>query len=244
MFTRPICFFDLETTSADPKTARIVEISILKWYPDGKEETKTKLINPTIPIPKEASEIHNIWDVDVEKEPTFKQLAKGILDFITDCDICGYNSNNFDVPILYSEFHRAGLTWDYSGVRFFDPGNIFKRKEERTLTAAYKYFCDKDLEGAHGAEADVKATKEVFFAQLNKYEDLPENEEELAKYCNFDKDRVDIGGIFSIDGDGDYVFNIGKHKGRKAKTEKDYLWWMMGQDFLPDVKEIIKKIVN
>ena len=242
--TKPICFFDLETTGTNTATDRIVEISILKKFPDGTSETKTRRINPEIPIPISASEIHGITNEQVKDEPTFKQVASGIMEYIEDCDIAGYNSNAYDVPLLYTEFQRAGVVWDYSATNFIDVFNIWRRKEERTLSDAYKIFCKKDLEEAHGAEADVLATVEIFVAQLDKYQDLPQEISELALFCNYDRPLIDITGKFDKDADGDLIFNFGKNKGRKLKQEKDYCRWMLGSNFPPDVIELIKETLK
>jgi DNA polymerase-3 subunit epsilon len=200
-------------------------------------------INPEMPIPANAAAIHGITDEMVKDCPTFKQVARGILDFISGCDIGGYNSNYYDVPLLYMEFFRAGLTWDYAGIRFVDAAVIFKRKEERTLTKAYQVFCGKQLENAHSAEADVMATMEVFFAQLEKYTDLPESLDEIDRYCNYDMARVDLTGRFTIDADGDFVFNFGKNKGFKARNDLQYCQWILGAGFPPDATEIARQTI-
>lgn len=241
---KAICFFDLETTGVDKSKDRIVEISIAKLLLDGSIETKTKRINPLIPIPKEASDVHGITDEIVKDCPTFKQLAKAIYDFIQGCDIAGFNSNSFDVPFLYNELYRSGIIWDYAETSFIDVRNIFVRKEERDLTAAYKFYCGKELTNAHSAEQDVKATIEVFAEQLKCYTDLPLTIKELALFSNFDKTIVDLGGCFSIDAEGDYIFNFGKHKGKKCKSETSYILWMLEQDFLPDAIKICNKILS
>lgn len=258
-FDKPICFIDTETTSADVNTARIVEISILKYTPPDialmfGEVIKTRRINPEVEITSEASEVHGITNEMVAKEPTFKQVAKGILEFIEDCDIAGYSSNTFDIPILYLEFSRAGIDWDYSQIRFIDVANIWKRKEERTLARAYKVFCDKDLEGAHGAEADIKATKEIFLAQLDRYdgqEGFKTTIDELALFGNYDKPFVDITGKFTKNATGELIFAFGKHKGKKANDSKnkeiqDYLSWMVkpANDLPADAKKIAQTLLN
>lgn len=240
---RPIVFLDLETTGTDKQNDRIVELSMLKIFNNQDAEIKTVRINPGIPIPPTVSEIHGIKDEDVKNSPTFKQLATGILSFIYNCDIAGFNSNSFDVPLLYSEFNRAGKVWDYSTTNFIDIGNIFKRKNERTLSVAYKEYCGKELEGAHSAETDVKATMEVFMAQLSLHTDLPANINELAKYSNFDKDIIDLGGCFAKNAEGDYIFNFGKHKDKKCKDNISYLSWMLNSSFMPDAKTICLKIL-
>jgi len=240
---KPICFFDLETTGVDTSKDRIVEICILKRFPDGSDDVKTRRINPGIPIPKSASDVHGITDEDVKDSPTFKQLARGLLEFIEGCDIAGYNSNYFDVPMLYNEFTRAGVEWDYNHVHFLDVAVIFKRREERTLTAAYKFFCDKQIENAHSAEADVRATMEVFFAQMERYQDLPKELDKLALYSAYDTVVLDITGRFTLDADGDVAFNFGKNKGYKAKNDLQYCQWILGAGFPPDATRIAKEII-
>ena len=241
---KPILFFDLETTGVDKTSDRIVEISMLKMFEDREHEIKTAKVNPGIAIPKAASEVHGITNEDVKDSPTFKQLSHGILSFMQGCDIAGFNSNSFDVPFLYSEFHRSGVVWDYTGINFIDVGNIFKRKNERTLSAAYKIYLGKELDNAHSAEADIIATMQVFKMQLLVHPDLPVTARELAKYSNFDKDIIDLGGSFSKDADGDYIFNFGKHKGLKCKENLSYITWMLGQSFLPDAHKICKQLLS
>jgi DNA polymerase-3 subunit epsilon len=243
-FLKPLCFIDLETTGTDKSKDRIVEISIMKMLDANNSLTRTARINPGIPIPEAASDVHGITNEMVKDCPLFRQVAKSIYEYISDCDIAGYNSNSFDVPFLYNEFYRCGIAWDYSQINFVDVCNIFRRKEERTLSAAVNFYCDKDHTDAHGAEADVMATAEVFFKQLEYYDDLPKDISSLAKYSNYDKEIIDLGGCFSKDDEGDYIFNFGKHKGKKCKQELSYLQWMQQQDFLPDAIIIIKSILS
>ncbi len=169
---RPIVFFDLETTGVDASKDRIVEISMIKVMPDGTEDTRTRRINPGMPIPAEATAVHGITDADVADEPKFAQVAKSLEEFIRGCDFGGFNSNRFDLPLLVEEFMRAGLSVDLKRRKFIDVQNIFHKKEQRTLVAAYKFYCDKELEDAHSAEADTRATYEVLKAQLDRYDDL------------------------------------------------------------------------
>ncbi len=239
----PIIYFDTETTGVDTKTDRIVSICLIKVV-NGEREIKKTLINPGIPIPKSATEVHAINDEMVKDAPTFKQISKGIYEFIKDFDICGYNSNFFDVPLLYNEFNRAGIIWDYSKIVFIDACTIFKRKEQRTLTAAVKFYLNKDHSEAHDAESDVLATIDVLQAQISNYSDIPNDRIGLARYCNYDKDFCDIGGCFTKNELGDYIFNFGKNKGKKASEDKNYLEWMNKQDFLPDAKAIINQILK
>lgn len=240
---RPICFFDLETTGTDVQKDRIVEISICKLLPDRERITKTKRINPGIPIPAGASEVHKIYDVDVKDEALFISYAKNIHQFISGCDIGGFNSNRFDAPLLYNEFLRAGIEWDYSDVNFIDVGNIFKIREQRTLVAAAKFYLDLDItQLAHSAEVDTIATVDVFEAMYRKYEDLPTEVSELALYSNFDKKILDLSGWFS-EGvlPGEIIFNRGKYIGEPIKAHRDYLQWMLGRDFPTDTLKICKE---
>ncbi|MDE6831962.1 MAG: 3'-5' exonuclease, partial [Muribaculaceae bacterium] len=181
---KSIIFFDLETTGTNITKDRIVEISIIKVKPNGEEEEYTYRINPEMPIPAEATAVHHITDDDVRHEPTFKQRAKELAKIFMGCDIAGFNSNRFDMPLLVEEFDRAGVDFDYSKAHFIDVQTIFHKKEPRTLVAAYRYYCNKELEGAHSANADTRATLEVLKAQLDRYEDLPRDMEELAKFSS------------------------------------------------------------
>lgn len=241
---KPIVFFDLETTGVDKMNDRIVEIAMIK-IGGGPEQRLHSLINPGIPIPAAASEVHGITDDMVKEAPTLKTMLPLIIGMIEGADLGGYNSNMFDIPMLYVELMRNGYVMNLDGTLFIDACTIFKRKEERTLTAAVKFYLDRDHEDAHGALADVEATIEVFKAQRTKYEDLQAmDRSKMALYCNYDNPRADLSGNFAFDTDGDYIMNFGKHKGRKAKDVKDYLSWMYGQDFMPDTKSIINKILS
>lgn len=256
---RPLVFFDTETTGTTPMTDRIVSICLVR-FPKGFEILNTAidwpvtkintLINPIFPIPKAATDIHGITDEMVKGKPTFGEMAKEILSFIEGCDIVAYNGNSFDIPLLYNEFNRASIVWDYTQHNFIDPCNIFKKKEPRTLEAAYKFYLGADMNEdgikAHDAFNDVKATIDVFCQQLIKYEDLPGTAKELALYSNYDKPLLDISGKFTIDDTGDIVFNFGQHKGKKAKSEVSYLDWMVNNpkaSFNPDTKAIAKKLL-
>lgn len=242
--TRPIVSWDLETTGVDTQKDRIVEIAIVKLHPDGKKETRVAKVNPTIAIPKGASDVHGILDEHVKDCPTFKQLAKGILSFIEGCDSLTFNGNRFDTPLLHAEFERAGIIWDYRAHKMIDASVIFRRFERRTLEAALMFYCEKELEGAHGALADTEATLDVFIAQTERYNELPELMDELELFCNYDKDRVDLGGCFEVDEQGEFVLTFGKHKGQKAKDCISYLNWMLGSDFSSDTKLIIKQLLS
>lgn len=241
---RPICFFDLETTGTDKMNDRIVEIAIIEWDGEIKNQYHS-YVNPGMPIPSAATEVHGITNEMVLKAPFFKTIAEDVFSFIAGCDLGGFNSNAFDIPMLYVELNRSGLNLDLKDINFIDACNIFKRKEERTLSAASKFYTGDPHENAHSAMDDVLATINVFNAQLERYPELKEKSQaELAVYCNYDRPRCDLAGNFQIDNDGDYIFTFGKHKGLKAKTQPDYLLWMYRQDFLPDTKQIIQSLLK
>jgi DNA polymerase-3 subunit epsilon len=245
--TRPIAFIDLETTGVSLSSDRIVEIAIIKLSPDQSRTVKRKLINPQIPIPKTASDIHGITDEMVAAAPTFKQAANEIKMFIENCDLGGYNSNRFDIPILMEEFLRSGLDVDLSTRRMVDVQHIFYTMEPRTLSAAYKFFCDKDLVGAHGAEADVTATIDVLMAQLDRYKNLGTTIDSILGAIGEEK-IVDYARRFSFDDKGNEIFNFGKHKGRLVtevlRTEPQYYDWMMRGDFPLHTKQKLTEILN
>jgi len=242
---RAIAFIDLETTGTNIATDRIVEISILKLMPDDTTQIETFRVNPTIPIPAEASAIHGILDKDVKDCQTFRQLAPGILKILEQCDLAGYNSNKFDIPLLVEEFLRYDVDFDFENRKFIDVQNIFHKMEQRTLAAAYKFYCNKELTGAHGAEADVKATYEVLEAQLEKYDSLEGNVAYLQKFSSAN-DAVDLAGRIVRDKKGVEVFNFGKHKGKPVleifKSEPSYYNWMMDGDFPLSTKRVITKL--
>lgn len=242
---RPIIFFDLETTGVDTSRDRIVEISMVKVTPDGEEIVKTRKINPGIPIPPEATAIHGITDDDVKDCPTFAQIAKSLEQFIRGCDFGGFNSNRFDLPMLVEEFLRAGVEVDFKCRKFIDVQNIFHKKEQRTLIAAYKFYCDKDLTDAHSAEADTLATYEVLKSQLERYPDLENDVEALAEYsCR--GEAADYAGRILYNEKGEEVFGFGKYKGRSVaevfRTEPSYYSWMMNGDFPLYTKKVITEI--
>jgi len=243
--TRAIAFIDLETTGVNIASDRIIEISILKLMPDNTTHTETFRLNPTIPIPAETSAIHGIYDKDVKDSPTFKQLAPTLLKILEQCDLAGYNSNKFDIPLLVEEFLRAEVDFDIENRKFIDVQNIFHKMEQRTLSAAYKFYCNKDLIGAHGAEADVKATFEVLQAQLERYETLEGTVNYLHKFSS-NNDAVDLAGRIVRDKKGVEVFNFGKHKGKPVmeifKSEPSYYNWMMDGDFPLSTKRVITKL--
>ncbi|MBO5882040.1 MAG: 3'-5' exonuclease [Alistipes sp.] len=242
---RPIIFFDLETTGVDTVHDRIVEISLVKIGVDGEKVVKTRRINPEMPIPPEATAVHGITDEDVAGEPTFRQIAKSLAQFIEGCDFGGFNSNRFDLPMLVEEFMRAEVEVDFKRRRYIDVQNIFHKKEQRTLVAAYKFYCDKDLDNAHSAEADTLATYEVLEAQIERYGDIGDSVEELAAFSTHNE-VVDFAGRIVLNDKGEEVFNFGKYKGRKVedvfRTEPSYYSWMMQGDFSLYTKKIITEI--
>ncbi|WP_055096665.1 3'-5' exonuclease [Gabonia massiliensis] len=241
----PIVFFDLETTGVNIATDHIVEISYLKVYPNGKEECKTLRINPGVPIPTEATAVHGISDADVANCPTFKEVAKNIAKDIEGCDLAGFNSNRFDIPLLVEELLRAGVDIDLSKRKMIDVQTIFHKMEQRTLSAAYKFYCDKDLDNAHTAEADTRATYEVLKSQLDRYPDLQNDMAALAEFSTHTK-NVDFAGRIVYNEDGVEVFNFGKYKGRSVsevfKTDIGYYGWMMQGDFTLNTKNVITNI--
>ena len=242
---RPIVFFDLETTGVDTSKDRIVEISMIKVMPDGSKDVKTRRINPEMPIPAEATAVHGITDEDVKNEPTFRQLAKSLAQFIQGCDFGGFNSNRFDLPVLVEEFLRAGVDVDLKRRKFVDVQNIFHKKEQRTLVAAYKFYCDKDLTDAHSAAADTMATYEVLCAQLDRYDDLENDTDFLAEYSEREK-VVDYAGRIIYNDKGEEVFGFGKYRGQKVeevfRREPSYYAWMMEGDFPLYTKKVITEI--
>lgn len=241
----PIVFFDLETTGTNIVTDRIVEISYHKVSPNGREETKTIRINPEMPIPKQSSDIHGITDADVVDCPTFKQVAKEIARDIEGCDLAGYNSNRFDIPLLAEELLRVEADIDLSKRKFVDVQVIFHKMEARTLSAAYKFYCDKELVGAHGAEADTLATYEVLMAQLDRYPELQNDIEFLSKFTA-QNNNVDFAGRIVYDENNVEIINFGKYKGQKVtdilKKDLGYYGWMMNSDFPLYTKKVLTNI--
>ncbi len=242
---KPIIFFDLETTGINIVSDRIVEISYLKVSPNGMEESKTIRINPECPIPEQASAIHGIYDDDVANCPTFKQVAKSIAADFEGCDLAGYNSNRFDIPLLAEEFLRADVDVDLKKHNFIDVQVIFHKMEQRTLSAAYKFYCDKILEDAHSSAADTQATYEVLKAQLDRYPTLQNNIEFLSKYTSFNE-NADFAGRIIYNEKNEEVFNFGKYKGQKVEDvlSKDvgYYGWMMQGDFPLYTKKVLTNI--
>lgn len=241
----PLVFFDLETTGIDIVHDRIVEISMVKVMPNGDEIVKTRRINPGMPIPPESTAIHGITDVDVKDCPTFKEIAKSLAAQIEGCDLAGFNSNRFDIPMLAEEFLRAGVDVNLGRRKFVDVQTIFHKKEQRNLTAAYKFYCQKDLENAHSAEADTMATYEVLKAQLDRYPDLENDINFLSQYSSFNK-NVDFAGRMVYNEQGKEVINFGKYKGRLVeevlKNDPGYYGWMMNGDFPLNTKQMLTEI--
>lgn len=242
---RPLCIFDLETTGTNVTKDRIVEICIHKVHPDGHSETHTWRVNPTIPIPEGASAIHGIYDQDVAQQPTFKEIARKVQDLISGSDLAGYNSNKFDIPVLAEEFLRADINFEMDKRRAVDVQNIFHRMEQRTLSAAYKFYCGKSLENAHSAEADVIATYEVLEAQIAKYDELQPDVPFLAEFSN--RQRVaDFAGFIAYDDQDQEIFTFGKYKGKKVtevlQQNPGYASWIIDADFPLYTKKVISRI--
>ena len=243
--TKPICFFDLETTGINITNDRIVEISILKVFPNGTQESKTWLVNPEMPIPKEVTEIHGITDEKVANEPTFKELAKEIYDMIKDSDLGGFNSNRFDIPLLAEEMLRAEIDFDMKNRVAIDVQTIFHKMEQRTLSAAYKFYCDENLDDAHSAEADTMATYEVLKAQLAKYDELENDTKFLAEFSSRKK-FADFAGFIAYNKKGEEYFSFGKHKGKLVtevlEKEPGYFGWLLNADFPLYTKKVLTAI--
>lgn len=243
--SKPLAFFDLETTGVNIANDRIVEISILKLLPDGGKEIKTKLINPTIPISIESSAVHGITDNDVKDKPTFIEVAQELSSFIEGCDLGGFNSNKFDIPLLAEEFLRANVDFDISERNLVDVQNIFHKMEQRTLSAAYQFYCNKNLDNAHSAEADTLATYEILEAQIEKYDELKNDVKFLADFSQR-TNNADLLGRIVYNENGIEVFNFGKHKGTPVKdvlvNEPGYYSWMMNGDFPLYTKKVLTKI--
>ncbi len=243
---RPLVFLDLETTGLNVATDRIVEICVLKLNLDGTQDIKTRRLNPTIPISPQAQAIHGISNEDVAHEPTFKEIAKSLAQWMEGCDIAGYNSTKFDVPMLAEEFLRAGVEYDFRKRKLIDVQNIFHKMEQRTLKAAYKFYCDKELEDAHSAEADTIATKELLECQLERYPDDLQNDITFLAEFSTRTEFLDYAGRIALNDDNLPVFNFGKHRGKPVaeilKTEPSYYDWMMRGDFTLDTKKVLTEI--
>lgn len=242
---RPICFFDLETTGIDVAKDRIVEISIFKVYPNGNKESKTWLVNPTIPIPPQTTAVHGITNEKVANEPTFKELASQVHNMIKDSDLAGFNSDRFDIPLLAEELLRAEVDFDMKNRVSVDVQTIFHKKEERTLSAAYKFYCNESLENAHSAEADTMATYEILKAQLDRYDDLDNDMKWLSDFTTRKK-SVDFAGFIALNNEGKEIFTFGKNKGQLVEEvlekEPGYYGWIQGADFPLYTKKVLTGI--
>ena len=241
----PLIFFDLETTGMSISSDRIVEISYLKIFPDQSEEVKTYRVNPTIPIPKEATAVHGITDEDVKDALTFSEIAKTLVNDFEGCDFAGYNSNKFDLPLLAEEFIRANIDFDLKKRKVIDVQVIFYKREQRTLSAAYQFYCEKELTDAHSAEADTRATYEVLRAQLDRYTDLPNNIDQLSAYSAHSR-TVDFAGRIVYNEKNEEIFNFGKYKGQTVVSvltkDPSYYPWMMNGDFPLYTKNVLTAI--
>lgn len=242
---KPIIFFDIEATGLDISQDRIVEIAMIKLYPDGQQEEKVIRVNPEITIPDEVIAIHGISNEDVANAPRFEDVAHEIETFIGDADLAGYNSNKFDVPILAEELLRAGSQFDLMGRKFIDVQNIFHKMEQRTLAAAYQFYCQKELTNAHNASADTKATMEVLLAQLDRYNDLEKNVSFLANFSATKGDIIDFAGRLALNENGEAIYNFGKHKGKTLEKvnqeEPGYYGWMLNANFPLTTKAVLRK---
>lgn len=251
---KPLVFFDLETTGVNIALDRIVELSYYKLYPNGSSESKTYRVRPvqmmlgqevTMPIPAEASAVHGIYDADVADCPTFRQIAPEVAKVIEDSDLAGYNSNHFDIPLLAEEFLRSDVDIDLKSKKMIDAYTIFQKNEPRNLTAAYKFFCNKDLTEAHSANADTMATYEVLMAQLERY-DIPTTVAELSEYSQGATRFADFAGRIAYDNEGVEIFNFGKYKGMRVKDvfrrDSGYFGWLVNGDFPEYTKAVFKRV--
>ena len=243
--TKPLCFFDLETTGVNISKDRIVEISVLKIFQNGNKESRTWLVNPEITISKEVSNIHGITNEMVVNEPTFKKVGPLVKEMIQNCDLAGFNSNKFDIPLLAEEFLRFNIDFSLENIRCIDVQNIFHKMEKRTLEAAYKFYCNKDLTNAHSAEADTLATYEVLKAQLDKYGDLENDMDYLATFSAH-QNFADFAGFIVFNKEGEECFSFGKHKGKTVENvledEPGYFGWLLNADFPMYTKKVLTAI--
>jgi DNA polymerase-3 subunit epsilon len=243
--SKPICFFDLETTGTNVAKDRIVEISILKILPDGSKEHKTWLVNPEMKIPDEVVAIHGISNEMVADKPAFKELSREIYQFIKDSDLAGFNSDRFDIPLLAEEMLRAEVDFDMKNMVSVDVQTIFHKMEQRTLSAAYKFYCNKELTDAHSAKADTEATYEVLLSQLDRYPQLENNIKKLAAFSTH-KQSVDFAGFIGLDEEEEEIFSFGKHKGKKVRVvleeEPGYFGWILNADFPLYTKKVLTQI--
>jgi DNA polymerase-3 subunit epsilon len=242
---RPIAFIDLETTGINVSTDRIVELSVLKISPSGKEQWLTTRVNPEMAIPAKSTAIHGIKDEDVSKSPTFKEVARNLSAFLEGCDLAGYNAIKFDIPVLAEEFLRVNIDFSFRKKRYVDVQVIFHKKEQRTLSAAYQFYCKKELEDAHSSKADTAATFEILKSQLDRYKDLENDVEKLADFSSFGS-NVDFAGRIVLDEKGVEIFNFGKHKGKPVEVvfneEPAYYSWMMNGEFPLYTKKVLTEI--
>ena len=243
--SKPICFFDLETTGINVSRDRIVEISILKVFPNGNKESKTWLVNPEIPIPSEVSKIHGITNDMVKEEPSFKVIAHDIKSMINNSDLAGFNSNKFDIPLLAEEFLRSKLDFNLENILTIDVQNIFHKMEQRTLSAAYQFYCGKSLENAHSSKADTLATFEVLEAQIEKYDDLQSDVNFLSDFSRRGK-NVDLAGFIKYNEHDIPCFSFGKHRGKTVdyvlENESGYFGWLLNADFPMYTKKVLTKL--
>ena len=242
---KPIVFFDLETTGINIANDKIVEISILKVFPNGNKESKTWLVNPEMEIPQGSIDVHGITNEKVATEPTFKELASKVNEMISGCDLAGFNSNRFDIPLLAEELMRAGIDFDMKNRKAIDVQVIFHKKEQRTLSAGYQFYCEKELEGAHRAEADTNATYEILLAQLTKYKDIGNTVDALSEYSTHGK-RADFAGFILMNEEDQEIFSFGKYKGRTVvevlKENPGYNNWIQNADFPLYTKKVLREI--
>jgi DNA polymerase III subunit epsilon len=248
---RPVAVFDLETTGIDTDKDRIVQIAIIRVEPDGRRTTFETLVNPEIPIPPEATKVHGIKDSDVQDKPTFSQIRREVEDYLKDAALAGFNSINFDTPLLAAELRRAESELDLNGVLQLDAMRIFHTMERRDLTSAFRFYCDKELIGAHSALADTEATLAILDAQIGRYDEVPDQIEDLHKFCNPHEGKyVDRRGKFLWNADNEAVFTFGKYKGLglaevcKDPRGRGYLEWMLGKDFNEEVKDILRSALD
>ena len=243
--SKPICFFDLETTGLNISNDRIVEISILKIFPNGNKASKTWLVNPEILIPLEASNIHGITDDIVKDKPNFKIIAHDVKSMINNCDLAGFNSNKFDIPLLAEELLRSKIDFSLKNVLTIDVQNIFHKMEQRTLSAAYKFYCGKSLDNAHSSKADTLATFEVLESQIEKYDDLKSDVDFLSDFSNRGK-NVDLAGFIKYNKDNVPCFSFGKHKDKTVdyvlENESGYFGWLLNADFPIYTKKVLTKL--
>ncbi len=243
--TRPLIFFDIESTGLDTAKDRIIDLSTFSVNPDGTKQITNFRFNPGIPIPPSSTSIHGIKNSDVKDSPFFKDRVEEVYKLFSNCDVAGYNIFNFDIPLLVEEFLRCGKEWPHTDTKAVDAYTIFAKKLPRNLTGAYKFFCDKDLENAHSAEADIRATEEIFNSQLDKYSDIGEDVEHINQFCiEGQKPIVDYAKRLTYNEKGEVVFNFGKNKGKRVIDEREYARWMYKTDFPLNTKNALKKIFN